>query len=186
MDIQMKFVGVSEIVGNSDLGLLVLVDLQEKTQLVIPCDQHMIHQFEMRIKKEKPTDRLLPEVLFRQLMEETDDQDFLIHISGIKDGNYITSLERISHPEVTPIRASDALLLAMIGKISIFVDEGLLRVQGVPFTRNTSAMPLPINVISNSMLQTALDKAIKEENYEMASHLRDELKRREKLDNEEK
>jgi protein-arginine kinase activator protein McsA len=39
-------------------------------------------------------------------------------------------------------------------------------------------MSLPINVISDEMLKSALDKAIKDEDYEMASHLRDEMKRR--------
>ena len=39
-------------------------------------------------------------------------------------------------------------------------------------------MVLPVNSISNEMLRSALDKAVKDEDYELASHLRDEMRRR--------
>ena len=39
-------------------------------------------------------------------------------------------------------------------------------------------MALPVNTITDDMLKSALEKAIQEENYELASHLRDEMKRR--------
>ena len=37
-----------------------------------------------------------------------------------------------------------------------------------------------VNVLSDEMLQKALDKAISEENYEQASHLLEEQRRRER------
>ena len=39
-------------------------------------------------------------------------------------------------------------------------------------------MSVPVNVISNEMLQKALEKAVGEEDYEKASQIRDELLRR--------
>jgi protein-arginine kinase activator protein McsA len=45
-------------------------------------------------------------------------------------------------------------------------------------------MQMPINGISEEMLEEALKKAIENENYEMASHLRDELNRRKQGDNQ--
>lgn len=41
-------------------------------------------------------------------------------------------------------------------------------------------MSLPINALSDEMLQMALDKSIKDEDYKMAEYLNEELKRRKK------
>jgi hypothetical protein len=50
--------------------------------------------------------------------------------------------------------------------------------QSVDFYEKAKGLSIPVNTISDEMLQSALDKAIKDENYEMASHLRDEINRR--------
>ena len=39
-------------------------------------------------------------------------------------------------------------------------------------------MTLPLNALNENMLELSLDKAIEGENYELASLLRDEIKRR--------
>ena len=41
-------------------------------------------------------------------------------------------------------------------------------------------MALPLNALSPDMLHRALKQAIEDENYELASMLRDEMKQREK------
>ena len=51
------------------------------------------------------------------------------------------------------------------------------------YNENSRGVSLPVNTISDEMLQSALDKAIADENYELASHLRDEKKRRNKGEN---
>jgi protein-arginine kinase activator protein McsA len=50
--------------------------------------------------------------------------------------------------------------------------------QSVPFREDARGMSIPVNSISEEMLQQALDRAVSEENYELASYLRDEMKRR--------
>ena len=42
----------------------------------------------------------------------------------------------------------------------------------------TNRMSLPINALTDEMLQMALDKSIKDEDYKMAEYLNEELKRR--------
>ena len=59
----------------------------------------------------------------------------------------------------------------------------LMNRQSVAYRENSRGVSLPVNTISDKMLQSALEKAILEENYELASHLRDEKKRREKNGN---
>ena len=50
--------------------------------------------------------------------------------------------------------------------------------QSMRYFPNTNGISLPINTMTNEMISEALQKAIEEENYEIASHLRDEQRRR--------
>ena len=76
------------------------------------------------------------------------------------------------------IRVSDAVLLAQIARLPIYIDRVLMSKQSVPYIKEARGVSIPVNTISTDMLQDALAKAIEEEKYELASHLRDELKRR--------
>ena len=57
--------------------------------------------------------------------------------------------------------------------------------QTVPYNGGSRDIPLPVNTIDDAMLQQALDKAIKDENYELASNLRDEMLRRKRKDEQQ-
>ena len=50
--------------------------------------------------------------------------------------------------------------------------------QCAPYVKEAQGVAIPVNTISTDMLKDALAKAIEEEKYELASHLRDELRRR--------
>ena len=39
-------------------------------------------------------------------------------------------------------------------------------------------MKIPVNALTDEMLSSALAKAVEDENYELATHLRDEINRR--------
>ncbi|MCD8210312.1 MAG: UvrB/UvrC motif-containing protein, partial [Prevotella sp.] len=73
-----------------------------------------------------------------------------------------------------------SLLLSLISNLKIYIREDIMRRQSVPYNENAKGVSLPVNTISDEMLQAALDKAIQDEDYELASHLRDEKKRRKK------
>lgn len=83
------------------------------------------------------------------------------------------------------IRASDAVLLSYISDIPLYIEKEMMYRQSVAYRKNAGDMPLPINTISNDMLDKAMQKAINDENYELASLLRDERQRR-MNDNENK
>ena len=78
------------------------------------------------------------------------------------------------------IRASDAVLLFIVADIPFYIESVPMKRQSVLYKENSRGVSLPVNTISDEMLQSALDKAIADENYELASHLRDEKKRRNK------
>ena len=175
------FKGVSEIVGTEDLGLLILTDEAKERQITIVCDKAMAVQLELRIKKIPITRIMLPEVLCRML-KNNGGLDYELLIDNIIDGQYRTILYDKETMDTLLIRDSDAVLLSIVANIPLYIEAGLMRRQSVMYNENAKGVSLPVNTISDEMLQAALDKAIADENYELASHLRDEKKRRTKKD----
>ena len=173
------FKGVSEIVGTEDLGLLILTNESCERQITIVCDKAMAVQLELRIKNIPITKIMLPEVLCK-LLKKQDAHDYELVMDNIVDGQYRTVLYDKDTMEPMIIRASDAVLLSLVGDIPLYIESGLMLRQSVPYNENSRGVSLPVNTISDEMLQAALDKAIADENYELASHLRDEKKRRNK------
>lgn len=102
-----------------------------------------------------------------------------ILIMDIIEGQYRTLLYNRVTLETVPIRASDAVLLSMGARIPIYMESSLMARQSVRFSENSNAISMPVNTLSTEMLDKALQKAVEDENYELASHLRDEKKRRE-------
>ncbi|WP_369916875.1 hypothetical protein [Prevotella sp. oral taxon 376] len=82
--------------------------------------------------------------------------------------------------EMVPIQIADAVLLSIISGIPIYIDEVLIRKQGAEFHKDSHGLKLPINALSLDMLEKAIDRAISEENYELASMLKEEIDHRKK------
>lgn len=172
--IKLIFKGISEIVGGEELGLLILTDPASTRQLTIVCDKQMEYQLGLRMGKAAITDKMLPEALWKMIQIQTKGNYELI-IYDIQDGQYKAMLmDQVTFQSVQ-MRASDAILMSYISSIPLYIEERLMMRQSVPFSPNAGGMSIPVNAISTDMLKQALDKAIDEENYELASHLRDEL-----------
>ncbi len=181
--VQLFFRGVSEILGSDDLGLIILSDEGKERQISIVCDKAMAVQIELRIKKVPIAEIMLPEVLCKII--KMQDLQLELVIDNLVDGQYRTILYNAESIIPLLIRASDAVLLSIVGNIPLYIDAKLMRKQSVRYSISSSAVSLPVNTISDEMLHTALDKAIEDENYELASYLRDELKRRDKRNDKE-
>ena len=175
--IRLIFKGISEIVGSEEVGVLVLTDETETRQISITCDKAMLYQFELRMQCAPVVGRLLPEVLWK-IISTQSELGFELMINGLIDGQYRALIYNKETLEPVSLRASDAVLLAYISKIPLYIEAGLMQKQSVEYYRGAKGMALPVNSISNKMLKSALDKAIKDEDYELASHLRDEMRRR--------
>ena len=180
--VKLFFKGVSEIVGTEDMGLLILTDEAKQKQISIVCDKAMAVQLELRTKNIPVVKIMLPEVLCKMLDINSESKYDLL-IDDLVDGQYRTTLYDKINMKSAIIRTSDAVLLSFVADIPLFIDSGLMSRQSVAYTENSKGVSLPVNTISDKMLQMALEKAIMDENYELASHLRDEKKRREKNGN---
>ena len=74
-------------------------------------------------------------------------------------------------------RAADGLILAYTFNSPITIGESLLAQQ---YMRELDGglYSMPVNSVNIEALKEALERAIEEENYELASQLRDEIERR--------
>ena len=98
------------------------------------------------------------------------------------NGQYVTIIQDISNGDTFRVKASQAILLSIISGIPIYTTKELMQKQSNVFLGRGEKLSLPINVVTNSMLEESLKKAIEEENYEIASRLSEELKKRKNKD----
>ena len=179
--IRLVFKGITEIVGGEKLGLIILTDVAMTRQIAIVCDSQMEYQFGIRLGHTPIRDVLLPEVLCKILKASGTINDYEVLISDIVDGEYKTVLLNNITYEMISIRSSDAILLSYISRMPLYIEERLMNRQSLAYQENSRGMAIPINSISDVMLDEALEKAIENEEYEMASYLRDEKNRRKSI-----
>jgi hypothetical protein len=177
--IQLKFRMVSEVIGKGKGGILVLTDRESERQLVIPCDPDTLLSFTNRMDCKGDYSSSLPDVLVNILMGQTD-LHLEVLFDSVKDGAYHAVLYNHDTQEKFPLKDTDGVMLNFIsnGKIHMYMDEKLFMQQSTRYDAMAGAVALPINSISSAMLEEGIKNAIANEEYEMASQLSAELKRR--------
>jgi hypothetical protein len=184
MLVKLSFQGISQILGSDDIALLLLTNEDNSRLITIVGDMSSANSILLRKEHKEISENLLPDVLWK-VINKDENREWQIRIVNVVDGQYKFVLYDMLLQQSFQLRASDGILLSVISGLPIFIDEMLMIHQSVPFDTNSPRMALPVNAISDSMLQQALKKAVENENYEQASHLRDELKRR-KSDSDKK
>lgn len=174
--IELKIFAVSEIIGNTDVAIIAMYNKEKTMQLGVLCDSLMKEELHLRLSRQKVCNTMLPEVLVNILKNQIG-YTFQIVINDISDGVYRAMIISDDGHQTLSLRASDAILLHLIAHVPIYATESLMRRQAMPIT-GTIGVSLPYNALSDKMLQDAMQSAIELEKYEMASTLRDELKRR--------
>lgn len=172
----LKYDSIHQVVGSSELSIVNLVDEHRQRMLSVVCDADMTSQLLMRFDNPELCKTLLPEVLLKML-----PSNYELMIVGIFDGQYQVLLMDTVKGESVRVRMSDAVLLSIISDIPLYAENNLLKVQSVPYNESVKGVTIPINTMDMERLKLALDKAIAEENYELASHLRDEIERRKNI-----
>ena len=185
--VELIFKNISEIAGVDDIGLLILTDMADEQQIAVPCKKKQLDSFRLRLSQAPVTNSMLPEVMW-QAMRWFLDRPMEVVINEVNEGQYKALLIATELGMQLPILASEGILLTLVskGQVPIKVEEHLFRRQSTPYNKDNVSLSLPINTITDKMLDAALQKAVQNENYEMAGHLRDEMKRRDELRNKEK
>ena len=172
-EIELKVHDMSSTLQPADAYALVLEEVNGNRKLPIiigSLEAQAIKVVMMGYKMPRP----LTHDLFLTVTKELGTALKKVLIYKVKDGVYYSYLFLEKEGEVFKIdsRTSDAIALAIYTTDEIMESEQLHEVGSTAFSVN-------VNTVDVVMLKEALSKAIEEENYEQASRLRDEIKRRE-------
>ena len=180
--IQLKFQAAAEVIGKEQDGLLLLSDQEQQRQLVITCSRKILKEITER-KSNDITNDDIAKILWEMIHWQTS-LELSVRINTLEDGIYKALLINEENQFSLPINADTAILLSIVShnEIPIFMDAALFRRQSSVYQPNAKGLQLPLNILSEPMLHNLLDNAVKTERYEIASELRDELKKREEED----
>ncbi len=177
-DIRLYVKGVSEIMGNEKIGLIILTDLSGK-QISIVCEWHTAQEINKRLKKSIDISLSLPEVMSRMIPRRKGYMyNYYVKIAEVEDEQYKTYIISDEIDEVYKIKASDAILMSLVMCLPIFIDPVLMRRQAISSINTYDKASIPINVVKTSILEETLERAINDEDYETASKIHSELERR--------
>jgi len=190
--IPLKIQGITDITAIKDKSLIIITDNNETRQLSIVCDGYVRHEMAIRYKlrkneynvdaeKKEQIKKKLPEI-FGNIITNIAGLELEVVIVSVYDGQYTAIIEERSSGLAMPIDITDGALICYANdNIQLCIEESLWTKQSVPYLGNSApGIALPLNTLTMDMLKQALDKCIKEERYELAKHLKDEIDRREK------
>jgi hypothetical protein len=175
--VQLFYKDISEIMGSNGFSVVRLTDVDEQRAICVICDKAMTDQMAIRYNRMPGREQMLPEVLL-QMMADEGLGNMELTIYDIVDGQYRVSLFNKRLHLLKAIRMSDAVLLHYIARIPIYIDEDLMIRQSSPYSAGARGISIPINTLDTEHLNRELERAIAEENYRLASHLHEELKKR--------
>lgn len=182
-NIQLRFQTAAEVNGKEQDGLLLLSDQEQQRQLVITCSRKILQEITESKNNDINNNDDIVKILWEMIHWQTT-LELSIHINTLEDGVYKALLINEENQFSIPIKADTAILLSFVShnEIPIYMDAALFRRQSSVYQPNAKGLQLPLNIISEPMLHDLLDNAVKAERYEIASELRDELKKREEED----
>lgn len=177
---------VTSIPGKESIGLVILANKDKTRQITFICDRAMALEIEIRVNtslKEKPNNRICD--IAASMLKRYCPSNCSIVIQSVNCGKFNTKLVMgdteadITSDNALYIRLSDAVLLSLCSGTPLLATHKLLQQISTRYMDPASnAVNLPISILTDKMLADALEKALKEERYELASRLRDEQQAR--------
>lgn len=181
-EIELKVLDMSTMLKPSDSYALVLEEKEgghRKLALIIGVlEAQVIRIAQMPYRMPRPfTHDLISDILHEEGMSISKAV-----IYEVKDGVYYSYLYivRADGSEFKmDARTTDAIALSLRNKFPIYVYEDILEREMLRDVMTEGMYSLTINSVDTDLLKKALKDAVNREDYESASKLRDEIKRRE-------
>lgn len=167
--------------------IVTLTDPDERRALNVPCDDATKVQIALRDAPFKSRKSSLVEVFYQIFEKDFRLGRFQVHIIELVAGEYKTLLVDTEGYMEYPIRLVEAVLLARVCDVKIFIRTDLFMRQSTKFDPLSSKTSLPLNILTTERLEQELERAVNDENYRLASVLQEELdKRKEELSKQNK
>lgn len=194
--IKLNILGLSYSQTQSGAYALVLAEEEGERRIPIIIGGVEAQSIAIKLEGLEPP-RPLTHDLFLSFAKAFEVQPIEVVIYKLEEGIFYSELVCVKGEDIVRIdsRTSDAVALALRFNCPIYTYEDILAKAGIVLdfgdtkesTKTTPPRPAgtphsgsPLANKSLEELQTMLDQAVGEENYEKASEIRDEIKRREK------
>lgn len=188
----MEILGLSTSPSSGGAYALVLNDVESGRRLPIIIGTFEAQAIALELEHIRPP-RPMTHDLIRNVIQQFNSQVKEVVVSDLKEGTFfakIILLHDISEIEIDA-RPSDAIAIAIRFDAPIYVSEKILQEAGIVAESDSAPKEAAIPEVSYSELATpsapssyedklellhkGLDKAITDEDYEKAAHLRDEI-----------
>lgn len=186
----LKYQGVFEIPEGNGACVITLTDENETRALSIVTTRELAMNLKEHEKKLDSVKTNALDILYSQASLQEGFSLCAIVLDAEKDKGFKAYLHfaRSQGTEEFQVEVDQAVLLSLVSGVQIKATTMAFQYFSTPFNKSVQSVALPIIGLPEPMLRKALDQAIGDENYEMASVIRDEIKRREEenkiLDNE--
>ncbi len=179
-EVELLIHDMSSTIQPADAYALVLEEKYGTRKLPIIIGAQEAYAIKIAMTKYK-SPRPLTHDLFISLIRKMDVELNKVLIYLVKDGVFYSYLyfNKDGNEYVLDSRTSDAIALAIRYKAPIFTTAHIMDNEYLHEESNGS-FSITINMVSMDILKEELQRAIKDENYEQASKLRDEIMRRQK------
>lgn len=194
--IKLNILGLSYSQTQSGAYALVLAEEEGERRIPIIIGGVEAQSIAIKLEGLEPP-RPLTHDLFLSFAKAFEVQPLEVVIYKLEEGIFYSELVCVKGENIVRIdsRTSDAVALALRFNCPIYTYEDILAKAGIvldfgdskestktspPRPAGTPRSGSPLANKSLEELQTMLDQAVGEENYEKASEIRDEIKRREK------
>ena len=176
--IELKIHDMSSTLYPADAYALVLEEVDGGRKLPIIIGHQEAQAIKVMMLKYQPP-RPLTHDLFRTLTLQLGATLKQIVIYKAKDGVFYSYLYFDKEGEEIKIdaRTSDAVALALRYKCPMYTTKDIMDIEHL-HDMGEGKFSVPITSVSMQMLEEALQSAIDKEEYELASQLRDEIRKR--------
>ena len=176
--VELKIHDMSTTLYPADAYALVLEEVDGGRKLPIIIGQQEAQAIKVMMMKYQPP-RPLTHDLFQTLTMHLGATLKQIVIYKAKDGVFYSYLYFDKEGEEIKIdaRTSDAVALALRYKCPMYTTENIMESEHL-HDMGEGKFSVPISSVSLQMLEEALQSAIEKEEYEQASQLRDEIRKR--------
>ena len=175
--VEFKLKALSKGLSVKDVYILVLCEKYGSTLFPLPITQEQ-ETFVAGMMNPVQTNR--PSLLesLRLMYAASGVIVSAVCINNLIDGEFKAEVYQIHDGEETvcDVSAGDAIILDMYFRVPIYVDQNLMKMASSNNSEHTFSFS--IKSISKDMLKEVLADAVKNEQYEIASIIRDELKKR--------
>ena len=169
--------GIFSIPEADDVCLITLTDEGEKRALYIVLEKEVANEIKIHEKMMEDADCQLVDV-FSKVLKDEGAVHYRIVFEGILNQGLKAKLVNTITDASYDIRPEMAVLLSLKSDFEMCTSLDVLQKFSTPYNKNMMSVALPIMSLPDSLLHKALEKAVEEENYEGASFIRDEMKRR--------